>query len=127
MHVSLMILSGVIAAAGIALAWLMYVRSPALANRAAAALGPLYRASLNKLYFDEIYLAILVMPLRMLAWLADWFDRWIIDPLVDAVGLLPRLLSAVPRVFHNGLIPSYALVMWIGALVCMLFALRILP
>jgi NADH-quinone oxidoreductase subunit L len=90
-------------------------------------LGPLYKASLNKFYFDEIYSALLVMPLRGLAWLSSWIDRWVIDPMVDVVGMIPRLLSSVPRVFHNGLVPSYALVMWIGALVCMLFALRLFP
>jgi len=103
------------------------VRSRALPGRIAAALGPLYRASLNKFYFDEIYAAVLVTPLATLAWLSDWFDRHVIDPLVDIVGMIPRLASSVPRVFHNGLVPSYALVMWLGAVVCMLFALRILP
>jgi NADH-quinone oxidoreductase subunit L len=127
LHFSILILSGVIALAGFAVAWWMYAVSPQLPGRVAAALGPLYRAALNKFYFDEIYSAIVVTPLRTLAWLADRFDRWIIDPLVDIVGMVPRLFSSVPRVFHNGLVPSYALVMWIGALVCMLFALRLLP
>jgi NADH-quinone oxidoreductase subunit L len=127
LHVSILVLSGVIALAGFALAWWMYVVSPQLPGRVAAALGPLYRAALNQFYFDEIYSAVVVTPLRTLAWLSDWFDRWVIDPLVDIVGMVPRLFSSVPRVFHNGLVPSYALVMWIGALVCMLFALRLLP
>jgi NADH-quinone oxidoreductase subunit L len=122
-----MALSAGIAVVGIGLAWMMYVRFPKMPNRIAAAAGPLYRASLNKLYFDEIFAAVLVTPLRTLAWLSDWFDRWIIDPLVDAVGLIPRLLSSVPRIFHNGLVPSYALVMWIGAVVCIVFALKLLP
>jgi NADH-quinone oxidoreductase subunit L len=46
---------------------------------------------------------------------------------VDLIGLVPRLLSGVPRVFHHGLVPTYALVMWIGVVVCTLFALRLLP
>ena len=101
------------------------MRSPELPGRIAAALGPLYRASLNKFYFDEIYSALFVTPLTTLAWLSDWFDRRVIDPLVDVVGLVPRLVSSVPRVLHNGLVPSYALVMWTALLLCMLFALRI--
>jgi NADH-quinone oxidoreductase subunit L len=126
-HWGLMIFSGLIALAGISLAWLMYVRMPEMPGRVAAALGPLYRASLNKFYFDELYSAALVMPLRGLAWFSSWLDRWMIDPLVDVVGMIPRLVSSVPRVFHNGLVPSYALVMWIGALICMMFALRLFP
>jgi len=112
---------------GAAAAWVSYVRSPTLPVRVAAAIGPLYKASLNKLYFDEIYAAMFVMPLRILAWLSDWFDRRVIDPLVDIIGLIPRFLSGVPRVFHHGLVPTYALVMWIGVVVCTLFALRLLP
>jgi NADH-quinone oxidoreductase subunit L len=127
LHVPLMVLSGAVAMAGIAAAWLLYVRSPQLPARVATALGPFYKASLNKLYFDELFAALLVVPLRILAWLSDWFDRHVIDPLVDLIGLVPRLLSGVPRVFHHGLVPTYALVMWIGVVVCTLFALRLLP
>jgi NADH-quinone oxidoreductase subunit L len=127
LHVPLMILSGAAAVIGIAAAWVLYVRSPALPSRIAAALGPLYKASLNKLYFDEIYWALVVAPLRLLAWFSSWFDRRVIDPLVDIIGLVPRFLSGVPRVFHHGLAPTYALVMWIGVVVCTLFALRVLP
>jgi NADH-quinone oxidoreductase subunit L len=127
LHVPLMILSGAAAVIGIAAAWVLYVRSPALPSRIAAAFGPLYKASLNKLYFDEIYWALVVSPLRLLAWFSSWFDRRVIDPLVDIIGLVPRFLSGVPRVFHHGLAPTYALVMWIGVVVCTLFALRVLP
>jgi NADH-quinone oxidoreductase subunit L len=127
LHVPLLILSSAMALMGVAAAWVLYLRSPALPARIAASLGPLYKASLNKLYFDEIYSAMLVLPLRLLAWLSDWFDRRVIDPLVDIVGLVPRFLSGVPRVFHHGLVPTYALVMWIGVVVCALFALQLLP
>ena len=75
LHVPLLILSSAVAVLGVAAAWVLYVRSPMLPARLATALGPLYRASLNKLYFDEIYAAMLVTPLRILAWLSDWFDR----------------------------------------------------
>ena len=36
-------------------------------------------------------------------------------------------LSGVPMWLHNGLVPSYALIMWLGLLVCVLFAMRLLP
>jgi NADH-quinone oxidoreductase subunit L len=62
-----------------------------------------------------------------LAWLSYWFDRRVIDPLVDIVGMVPRFVSSVPMVFHNGLVPSYALVMWTGLIVCVLVALGLLP
>jgi NADH-quinone oxidoreductase subunit L len=122
-HIHLMIVSGLIALAGIGVAWLLYVRSPQLAERISAAIQPLYRASYNKLYFDELYAWALVAPLRGLAWLCYWFDRWVIDPIVDGLAIIPRGLGRVPRWLHNGLVPSYALVMWTGLIVCMLVVL----
>jgi NADH-quinone oxidoreductase subunit L len=118
-------LSAVLALTGITVAYVFYVRSPQLPAQLAAALGPLYKLSLNKFYLDEIYRAIFVTPLRTLAALSYWFDRTIIDPTVDLVGRIPRSLSLIPRTLHNGLVPSYALVMWTGLILCVLFALGV--
>ena len=54
-------------------------------------------------------------------------DRKIIDRIVDGLALAPRLVSGLPLLVHNGLVPSYALIMWIGLLMCVLFAMRVLP
>ncbi|MCC7476065.1 MAG: NADH-quinone oxidoreductase subunit L [Pirellulales bacterium] len=123
----LMSLSVTLVAIGIGLAWWMYVRSPELPGRVAVALGPLYHASLNKLYFDEFFWTLLVAPLRAVAWLASWFDRGIIDSIVDGIAHIPRLLSNVPMWFHGGRLPAYALIMWAGLLACLLFAMGMLP
>src|SRR4051812_3675276 len=79
----LVVLSVAVVAAGIGLAWLMYVVEPDLPGRVASAFGPLYNLSLHKFYFDEIYTALIVAPLRGLAGLSNWFDQNIIDPIVD--------------------------------------------
>jgi NADH-quinone oxidoreductase subunit L len=122
----LVMLSAAVVVAGIGLAWFMYIVSPGVPARVAAAFGPLYQASLNKFYFDEIFWAIIVAPLRALAWLSSWFDRSVIDSIVDGLALVPRLFSSVPLIFQNGRLPSYALVMWIGLLVCLVFAMRLM-
>jgi NADH-quinone oxidoreductase subunit L len=120
------VLSSVVAVViGIGLAWWMYVASPAMPARFATALRPLYLASLNKFYFDEIFWAILVAPMRALAWFASWFDRGVIDSIVDGVAMVPRWFSWIPIWLQNGRVPSYALVMWAGLLLCLLFAMRI--
>jgi NADH-quinone oxidoreductase subunit L len=116
-----------VVAAGIVLGWIMYVRRPDLPARMATAIEPLYRLSLNKFYCDEIYAALLVAPLRGLAWLSYWIDRTIIDPIVDGLARIPRVLSGMPRLMHNGLVPSYAMIMWLGLLACVLMAMRLLP
>jgi NADH-quinone oxidoreductase subunit L len=123
----LVVLSVAVVLAGIGLAWLMYIRQPEMPGRFASAIEPLYKLSLNKFYLDEVYTAIVVAPLRGLAGLSSWFDANVIDPIVDGVALIPRALSGVPLWLHNGLVPSYALVMWIGLLACVIFAMRLLP
>jgi NADH-quinone oxidoreductase subunit L len=124
-HYVLMALSAALAAVGIGLAWMFYVRSPELPGRVAAALGPLYRLSLNKFYLDEIFRAVLVTPLETLAAISYWCDRTLIDPAVDLIGRIPQVVSLAPRMVHNGLVPSYALVMWTGLVLCVLFALGV--
>jgi NADH-quinone oxidoreductase subunit L len=123
-HVPLMIASALIALAGLALAWWLYIRSPQLPGELAEVARPFYLASLNKFYLDELFWAVIVAPTRGLAWFSDWVDRTIIDPAVDAVASIPRGLSRIPRFVHNGLVPSYALVMWAGLIVCLWFALH---
>jgi NADH-quinone oxidoreductase subunit L len=125
-HLSpIMVGSALIAFGGAALAWLFYVRLPELPGRVAASIGPLYQLSLNKFYLDEVYGAVFITPLKSLAWLSDWADRRIIDPTVDALGTIPHRVSRAPRSIHNGLVPSYALVMWTGLIMCLLFALGV--
>ena len=126
MNLKLMLLSGVLAAAGIALAWWFYVQSPEIPERLASALGPLYSLSLNKFYLDEIFTRAIIMPLRGLAWLAYAIDRNVIDPLVDGIGMVPTLFSRIPVSLQNGLVSSYALVMLSGLVVCVLMALGLL-
>jgi hypothetical protein len=51
------------------------------------------------------------------AQLSARFDLGVIDEIVDGIGRLPRMLSSGPRLVHNGLVSSYAIVMWTGAVV----------
>ncbi len=126
LHWNIMALSTGIALAGIVAAWFCYVQAKAIPRTAATGLKPLYQLSLNKLYLDEVFSAIIVMPLHALAKLATLFDALVIDPLVDGVGRLPRLVSAVPRRLHNGLVPAYGIVMWVGLVIGVLAMLGVL-
>jgi NADH-quinone oxidoreductase subunit L len=118
-HIGLMVQSGLIALFGIAVAWFMYVKNPGLPAKVSQGANFLYDLSSRKFFLDEIFTAILVMPLRFLAHLCFLFDTHVIDRIVDGVGALPRLLSAAPRLLQTGYVSSYALMMWVGALACM--------
>jgi NADH-quinone oxidoreductase subunit L len=99
---------------GIGLAWWMYVRQPDSSTRLARALEPLYQASLNKFYVDELYNFFVVKPLNGLAEVARLFDLHVLDGLVDLVGHLPRMMGVLFRPIQNGLLQFYGLAMALG-------------
>jgi len=106
------------AAAGILLAYLFYMWREGMATRIAARIGPLYRLSLNKWYFDEIYDAVFVRNSWRLGRLfSTTGDKKLIDGLgpdgvagvsVQAAGILSR--------FQSGYLFQYAFVMIIGVI-----------
>jgi len=122
-HVSLMVISGLIALAGAAVARHFYVSAPSIPAGLARTLSPLYKLSQGKFFFDELFSGLVVLPLRGLASLSEIVDRKVVDGLVDGVGRLPRMLSIVPRALHNGLVSGYGIVMWTGAVLCVLIVL----
>ena len=83
-----------------------------------------YRLSERKFYFDEIYYALFVAPLKALAAIAYWFDRWVIDGLVNLVGRVPPLVGSLMRSLQMGLIQFYALAMVLSVLI--LLAIQVL-
>ncbi len=97
-------------AAGIGLAWLFYVASPALPDSIANSLGGLYKLVYNKYFVDEAYNAAIVNPLvngsRSLLWRV--MDAGVIDGAVNGVGSLSRSIGGFVRLFQSGNIRSYA-------------------
>src|SRR5262249_35817841 len=83
--------SGLVAVAGIGLAWLLYVVLPGLPDRIAAVAQHLYQLSLNKFYLDELYTFFVVRPLELLAKACRVLDQYVVDGVVDLVGQVPRL------------------------------------
>lgn len=114
MNVLLMVGSTVVAAAGLGLAYLMYVKQVDLPGKVAGAIQSLYQMSLNKFYIDEIYDAFIVKPVRGFAEFCRAVDAGIVDGIVDLVGLVPRGVGALFRPVQNGLVQFYALAMLLG-------------
>jgi NADH-quinone oxidoreductase subunit L len=105
--------STVAALAGIGAAYVMYASGTSpLPARINALAGPFAELSRNKFYFDEIYAALFVWPLKALADLSRFLDWGLIDGmLVGGVGKLPALIGRLPRPIQNGLVQFYALAM----------------
>ena len=113
-HWSMMIGSTLIVAAGIGLAYLIYVRQPSLAGSLAQRSAALFDLSLNKFYFDELYELLIVKPMTILAHVCRIVDAYLLDGLVDLIGHLPRFLGYWVRPVQNGLVQFYALLMALG-------------
>jgi NADH-quinone oxidoreductase subunit L len=119
---------------GIILSFLFYLKRFFSAEALAGAFKPVYRTLVNKYGFDEFYIAFFVRPAdacsRLLAkvdvhvldqigvdgigWVTvqisrvqDWFDRFVVDGLVDFWGWLAHSFSTVLRRFQTGLVQNY--------------------
>src|SRR5690606_38541731 len=65
-------------------------------------LGPLPKWAQNKWYVDELYHAIIVMPLWVLANIFQLIDRVLIDGLVNLAGWAPSAFARRVRTTQNG-------------------------
>jgi NADH-quinone oxidoreductase subunit L len=143
MEYFLMTLSVATAIVGISIAYRMYVKQPELSDRLAAATGWFHNLLLHKYYVDEIYDALFVNRIknlgsmlaafdlgvvdggvngvgwsgRMLGLLSSWWDKWIIDGLVNLVALALKPLSWVARIMQTGMVQNYAWFITAGVLV----------
>ena len=118
LELTLMGASVAVALIGIAIAWLMYIRSPGLPVALGARVQLLYRALLRKWYVDEIYDAIVVRPLMALSnFLWRIWDVLVVDGLVNAVGAVVVGTGAVLRLFQSGYVGTYAFFLVLGVLI----------
>src|SRR5262249_5830765 len=76
-----------------------------------------YRLSRDKFYFDELYAALVVWPLRIIAAILYWIDRWVVDGLVNLSGRIPLAVGFLMRPLQMGLVQFYALAMVLGMLI----------
>ena len=137
----LMFASIAIAVAGIWLAYEFYRTKKLAPELVAKKAGPFYRLLFNKYYVDEIYDALFVNRAKDLGvflgqvdakvidgvgvdgagWLARftstlsmWWDKWIIDGLLNFSAKLTQLLSFPIRFLQTGTFSSYALFILLG-------------
>jgi NADH-quinone oxidoreductase subunit L len=111
-----MAVSSAIALLGIGIAAYFFLMNRALADSMARTFSAVYRTLLNKYWVDELYDAAVVQPLK---WASDhvlWkvIDVWIIDGIVNGVGVFTRGAAAVIRMTQTGSIRTYAASLVLG-------------
>ncbi|HEX3726413.1 MAG TPA: NADH-quinone oxidoreductase subunit L, partial [Pirellulales bacterium] len=102
-HLEVITVSTIISISGVGLAAFLYLGDRSQVDWIARALFPLYLLSYGKLFFDPIYQALFVWPLWLLARLSAWFDRTIVDGLVNLVGRLPPKVGGGLRALQSGM------------------------
>ena len=127
MELVLLVVSAVVAVAGVGLAYGRYVKgSSTAAGRFSAGVARLVGAfeplARNKWYVDEIYAAWIVGPLLALSgWFNQVVDQGVVDGAVNLIGQANLAMGGALRKVHNGLVPTYALSLFCGVVALLLW------
>jgi NADH-quinone oxidoreductase subunit L len=137
----LMAASVAFVALGFWLAYKLYLDNPKLHTKLAASWPRIQKLLVHKYYVDEIYDALFINRVKDLStalgffdskvidglgvdgagWLARafsrismWWDKWVVDALVNLLGWFPKFLSMPVRMFQTGVFSTYAVFILIG-------------
>ncbi|MFN8291344.1 MAG: NADH-quinone oxidoreductase subunit L [Chitinophagaceae bacterium] len=109
-HLQFSLLPVALGLAGILLAWVLYKKENERPGKIAASLGSLYRSAYHKFYIDEIYLFMTKKVLfNLVGRPAAWFDRNVVDGLVNLTGNTTQLVSEKIKKWQSGKVQQYAL------------------
>jgi NADH-quinone oxidoreductase subunit L len=112
---ALMLLSLAIVLVGVYVAYVLYIRQTELPGRIAARFPAAYKASLNKLYMDEVYaVAPIGSTIALSRWLWNVFDTKVIDGAVNGLGALWNVFGILLRPLQTGRVQNYALSVFAG-------------
>jgi NADH-quinone oxidoreductase subunit L len=117
LEVVLMLVSTAVAIGGIAVAYVFYVRDPALPARVAERFAPAYQLLAGKYWIDELYDAVIVRPyVRLSNVLWRVVDQIIIDGAVNGTATTVLVNGQLWRLMQTGDVQQYAVVFLGGAL-----------
>ena len=118
--------SSSVAVVGIAVAWRLFgaellglrlTARPEQVREISARLSFLYRASLNKWWFDDLNHLLFMVIGGRIANAMWWFDREVVDGTVNAVGTLTRGSGSRLARVQTGRVQNYALGIALGLIV----------
>ncbi|RME83299.1 MAG: NADH-quinone oxidoreductase subunit L [Caldilineae bacterium] len=123
---ALFVVSALVGLIGIYIAYARYVQNSGWAQSLQRSFAPLQPVLENKYWVDEIYLAVIVNPLRRLAHFFYGFgDQTIIDGIVNGVGRVTTTIGAGVARLQSGYLSFYALSLFIGAVAILAYFLLV--
>jgi len=116
----LMLVSSLIAIAGIGVAAFCYLKRPTIPDMLAARFPGVYQFLVNKGYIDELYDAVVVQPIRSLSEHVLWkADARVIDGAVNGTAQIVAESGALFRQIQTGSLRMYAVSVLFGAVMVM--------
>ncbi|HXB63295.1 MAG TPA: NADH-quinone oxidoreductase subunit L [Solirubrobacteraceae bacterium] len=111
-----LILGTLLGLSGIAIAYRIWVREPAIAVRARERFKPLYTLFVNKWYFDEAINLLIVRPMAAAGrWASGTVERVFVDgTLIGGTTGVVRAGSAAVRAVQSGFLRYYAALLLVG-------------
>ncbi|HSN07751.1 MAG TPA: NADH-quinone oxidoreductase subunit L, partial [Hanamia sp.] len=95
---------------GIFMAWRMYKKESNLPDKISASFGGFYKAAYHKFYFDELYIFITKkIVFNLIGKPAAWFDKNIVNGLVNASGNTTEKVSSKIKGIQSGKVQQYGL------------------
>ncbi|HEX6335077.1 MAG TPA: NADH-quinone oxidoreductase subunit L [Flavisolibacter sp.] len=117
-HLQFAVAPVVLGLLGIGLAMWLYKKHSDAPERLAASFKGLYQLASRKFYVDEIYLFVTKKVLfNMVGRPAAWFDRNVVDGLVNASGNATQAVAEKIRIIQSGKVQQYAIYFLSGVLV----------
>jgi NADH-quinone oxidoreductase subunit L len=118
MELTLMVVSSVIALAGIGIATVLYVKRTDVPDRLVDRFGGLHRLLVNKGFVDELYDEAVVQPVKSLSEHVLWkMDVKVVDGAVNGMGRIVVQTGIALRHLQNGSMRAYAVSVLFGVVV----------
>ena len=117
LHLTFSIAPVALALAGIAIATYLFLYENNCPVKYSNKLGRIYKAAYHKFYIDELYLFITKKIIfNLIAKPAAWFDKNVVDGLVNITGNGTAALSEKIKTFQSGKVQQYAIYFLAGVI-----------
>jgi NADH-quinone oxidoreductase subunit L len=126
LHLTFSIAPVALAIIGIFTATWLYKNETGKSDKLANSLNGFYKAAYHKFYIDEIYIFITQKIIfNLIAKPAAWFDKNVVDGLVNATGSGTGLISEKIKGLQSGKVQQYAMWFLAGILIIVITAIKL--